>query len=329
MPAKLNPDASGSRKMLELYSLLIFSGKRYTLTNLAERLQCSKATILRLMDDIEQSEIIETGKDGKERWFALKKIQKTQQIYFSHENIQHLALCRDFLFYILPADIRQELDRTVQHTATLITDEKVREYSLASIASSYGKGVIDYTPFQSKITTVMQAIPKKRICNISYYSFKRKEIREFEVAPMRLLAYHESLYVECWRIKTQNEQQIKQPMTLAVHRIQSINPTRRVHTFTDLPRTEDGQFGMMRSSPIRLKIRFAEAVVQYVSERQWSHDQEIVSLPTGEIELSFTSGNEDEAIAWILSFGPNASVLEPSQFREKFINKLRKILEIY
>ena len=62
MPARLNPDASSSLKMLQLYSLLLFSGRKHTLSSLAERLQCSKTTIERLISEIEVFEKVEYGK---------------------------------------------------------------------------------------------------------------------------------------------------------------------------------------------------------------------------------------------------------------------------
>lgn len=53
MPPKRNSDATAGEKLLALYSLLLFSEREFSLTELAERLRCSKQTVLRLLDQLE------------------------------------------------------------------------------------------------------------------------------------------------------------------------------------------------------------------------------------------------------------------------------------
>lgn len=329
MQPKLNPDASSSSKMLHLYSLLIFSGRKHTLSNLAERLQCSKATILRLITDIELAEVLETGKDGKERWFRINKTNSSFKNVFTHENIQQLVLCRDILFGLLPEDMRNELEKTVEIAADLLIDKTVREYSLVPIAVSRVKGAIDYTPFQQIITKIMQAIPNKRICTVVYQSVKSEVEREFVVAPMRLVAYRESLYVECWRIKCQEGEEVFQPMTLAVQRIKSFQPSRKKHEFQEYPDNKTASFGFVSQSPLRLRVRFDRSVAQYVSERQWSNDQVLSDCSDGSVDLLFTTSNKEECFSWILSFGQLAEILEPPDLRFEFEEKISLLLNVY
>jgi len=329
VPTKLNPDATSSRKMLQLYVLLSFSGRKHTLTSLAERLQCSKATIIRLIADIELSESIETGKDGRERWYRLNKIKKNIVHNFAHEDIQGLVFCRDVIRGLLPDGILDQLTKSIDSAAKSINDVSVREYSLTQIAHSRMKGVIDYTPFQSIISIIMQAIPKKRLCAVNYLSANSQKVRDFIVAPMRMMAYHESLYIECWRIKEQDSQEVLQPMTLAVQRIKMLSPLRKKHKFTECPANNSNGFGFIDKKPIRLKVRFSASVVPYVSERQWSSDQEIVINSDGSAYLWFTTKNIEECFSWLLSFGELVEILEPMSCRIEFIQKITILLDTY
>ena len=111
MPARLNPDASSSRKMLELYSLLLFSGRKYTLTVLAARLQCSKTTIERLISEIEAFDQVELGRDGKERWFQINRLCKNKKIQVMLEHVQQINLCKDFATIVLPAELKLEVEK--------------------------------------------------------------------------------------------------------------------------------------------------------------------------------------------------------------------------
>lgn len=55
MPPKLDPYRSPSQKMLSLYSLLMFTGRPYSLAQLSRELHCSKQTVIRMTDQISRS----------------------------------------------------------------------------------------------------------------------------------------------------------------------------------------------------------------------------------------------------------------------------------
>lgn len=329
MPARLNPDASSSQKMLELYSLLLFSGRRHTLTALSERMQCSKTTIERLVSEIEIFEEVQLGKEGRERWFQVNRLRKNKKIQIMHEQVQHLSLCKDFSSCILPECIMEEVKNTITHAANFISDGDIKKLSLQPLARSSAKGVIDYTPFQRFITTIMQAIPKKIICEVVYQGLKSKKPRKFIIAPMRFLSYHNSLYIECWKYKNDCVDEVLQPMTLAIQRIMSLNPTKKRHDIIDLPENANGNFGLIKSESLTIVVHFDEEVARYVSEREWSSNQSITIFPSGDIELTYTANGIEEAISWILSFGDKAEVLEPLKLRDVIIGIMQSSLKKY
>ena len=49
MPEKKDPYSSPAMKVLRLYILLLFSGRKYSLAELARKFDCSKQTILRMI----------------------------------------------------------------------------------------------------------------------------------------------------------------------------------------------------------------------------------------------------------------------------------------
>ncbi len=52
MPAKRDPYKSYGEKLIGLFVRLLFSGESHSLTELAKMLECSKQTVLRLIDNI-------------------------------------------------------------------------------------------------------------------------------------------------------------------------------------------------------------------------------------------------------------------------------------
>ena len=75
MPAKRDPYKSYGEKLIGLFVRLLFSGESHSLTELAKMLECSKQTVLRLIDNIRKSYgiDIEEIKKGNKNFYRIKK----------------------------------------------------------------------------------------------------------------------------------------------------------------------------------------------------------------------------------------------------------------
>ena len=67
MPKKRDYDRTYGQKLITLYTRLMFSGQRHSLTQLAMLLDCSKQTVLRLVDEINTGPglVIQEAKEGR------------------------------------------------------------------------------------------------------------------------------------------------------------------------------------------------------------------------------------------------------------------------
>jgi len=68
-------------------------------------------------------------------------------------------------------------------------------------------------------------------------------------------------------------------------------------------------------SPTEVVIRFDESVARWVSGAHWHASQRIEHEPEGTILFHVTVSGYEEMIYWVLSFGPQAEVLEPAALR--------------
>ncbi len=100
----MNLDANASQKAARLYSKLLFSGRKLFLTDLAKEFECSKPTIMRLIEAIEGSGAgqVERGMQGGRRWYQLPYPLTTPRIGLTGEDVEKLALCRDLMERLLP-----------------------------------------------------------------------------------------------------------------------------------------------------------------------------------------------------------------------------------
>lgn len=142
------------------------------------------------------------------------------------EAIQHLLLCRDIVWHLLPPAFRQEIEQAISKTTVLLPDFGHRTEALASLARNYSKGVIDYSKCQEILKSLLDAIQKHRICEVKYRASSNK-ISEMALAPFRLIAYRDGLYVKGRLEKALASAEGYFDPTLAVHRIVSLNATLR------------------------------------------------------------------------------------------------------
>ncbi|MDL2210296.1 hypothetical protein LJC26_05785 [Desulfovibrio sp. OttesenSCG-928-O18] len=214
MAKKLNADATSAHKTLMLYTLLLFSGRRHSLTDLAKSLECSKPTVLRLIRTIELAGVatVDTGIEDRNRWFQLASAlpSGTPRIKLDAAEMEKLALCRDILEQLLPDSMERILNDAVTKISLLLDKVEERGKVTAPKAIRMTRGYIDYTPFQPFIDCLLQAIGNYTVCAIAYKA-PLKEQRVFEVVPVRLMVDGDVLNVEGWRVTDKGMPKIRYP----------------------------------------------------------------------------------------------------------------------
>ena len=310
MPKKMDPDSSAMQKGLKLFVLLL-SGRRWSLRELADELSCSKQTVLRLASQLEAAswgQMME-HREGNRKYFSLIRPRRQAAIAFDPQKIAQLMLCYDFISQILPEGLRRETSEAILLAENYLPEGESRP---VSIGKALSKGRIDYSPFETRLRRLVQAIQEKKACELTY----RKNINEagqcFLYAPKVLVNYHESIYIGGWRVEKQRPLKVLYEATLALQRIEEVIPTSI--TTINVPAAEgfeDGHFGVMFHEPFICRVKFLPDLATYVSERVWSSDQQVKHHRDGSLTLSMTSRNIPETIAWLLSFGSAARVMSP------------------
>ena len=71
MPRKMDPDTTPGVKLLRLFRKLMLDGRKHFQTDLAEELQCSPQTVIRLVAEIESvvGASLESGLENRRRWY--------------------------------------------------------------------------------------------------------------------------------------------------------------------------------------------------------------------------------------------------------------------
>ena len=327
MGKKWNNDFGPGEKLLRLFSLLLFSHERYSLTALTEILDCSKQTVLRLVDQLEATgwAKVRRENEGRRAFFWIERPGGLPKVSLNAEGLQELMLCRAFLEHLLPRSLDSGADTTLrQASAYLPEGDTLSIAATGSIGGAVSKGRIDYSAFRELLTPLLRAIAEKIVCEITYKSPHAEEPRVFDFAPMRLLAHGESLYIVGWEVNPKGTPlpRHEDSTTLLAHRIRDAHLTRRV--WNELPKLKDsGNFGIMHGEPfsVSVKITTPEAVT-YVAERIWSKDQKLDFQTDGSLHVTMTAQSAPEVLSWVLSLGSAAEVLTPQWLRDEIIGEV-------
>ncbi len=337
MPRKIDPDSNPTRKALGLYGLLLFSGSSFSLTYLSSKFKCSKQTISRWLEQIELSgetkleSIIEDG----EKWYKIRTPPKRPNVSLTSDDLQRLVLCRDMLCNLLPQSYKDEINKTLSHATVLLYDQDQKSSALQTISQCAVKGGIDYTPFQDLLSRLAVSINNRAVCQIKYQAPRHTNPKTYHFAPIRLIAFRETLYVRGLEVQPKGSVDVIRVMTFPLHRFHDVQPTRRI-----LPKNaENGYktelddtntFGIINNSHFEVEVRFTTpTAAKYVGERTWSPDQVITPNEDGTCILRFTAQSEIEVVKWVLGFGADAELIAPENLRQKVIDEHAKALERY
>lgn len=200
---------------------------------------------------------------------------------------------------------------------------------LASSLHATTVGASDYTKRGELIDLLMVAIEDHLVSLIVYQSDRATEPVEQEVYPQGFVYHRGSLYLIAW---SSRRGEIR---TYKMDRIEDVHSTKlpaAVPEKFDLAEWLEHSFGVFRSNSTELltiRIHFAREVARYVKESRWHGSQELSVQKDGSLIAEFRLTDTQEIKRWIMSFGPNAKVLEPRELVEEIQRDLEHMLTKY
>lgn len=334
---KKDPHGNPTRRALGIYVLLLLSGKKHSLSELASEFDCSKQTIIHTMENIKLARgiQIEKIKDGGQRWYKVKTPPKRPNVSVTSDELQRLVMCRDMLCNLLPKSYKDDITKTLLHTTTLLDDQNQRSSAIQIISQSLVKGGIDYTPFQEHLDNLIKAIKKRKVCKIEYKAPHHANPKTYYFVPIRMIAFRETLYFRGFEVRSIGPTDVIRIMTFPLHRFRDVQLTPR-----DMPEEtanaykdeleDTGAFGIINKAPFGVEVRFTTPTAsEYARERTWGSDQEVTPAEDGTCTIRFTAQSEVEVVKWVLGFGADAELIAPENLRQKVIDEHRAALGRY
>ncbi len=335
MPATTNSDRDHGKKVISLFFKLFFSPYEYSLTALARELDCSKQTIGRIVDKINSSmegiKIEDFTKDRK-RFFKISKEDSAgKSINLSQSEYGLLQMCCAFTKHLIG---EEAFSQTVTALGKAQSLTKERATVSPEHFGTFIPGTINYSGHQKILKDLIVAMEQHKICKITYKSIWDQKSKVFYIKPFKLFSKEDTIYLHARMAKAPGKV-YKEPEydpLLAIHRIENLEITNmsfKAPNNFDFEKVYNQTFGVMKEDAFQLKIEFSGYAAKHVRERIWSHDQIIEDKNDDKIELTFTASSVPETIAWLLSFGSEAKVLEPDLLVEDMMEQIKNMANCY
>lgn len=334
MGEKIDIYRSYGEKLISLFARLLFSGESYSLTELARMLNCSKQTVLRLMEDIRKAYgvDIEESFTANRKFYRVKRPGATKSLYpLTELELSVLQMCRDFTSHLLGRKFFDEATRAIGKSQALLPKETSHKTDHFGV---FRPGTIDYTPYHDVICNLIEAMELRKVCHITYRAISTQRPKNFHIKPLKIFSHRDTLYLHAIKAKEPGKGYHTPDFDplLAIHRMKKVEITERIFEYPadfDFEKVFNRQFGVMKDDAFHAEAEFSGWAAQYVAERVWSQDQKITKRGKNRILLSFTASSEPELVSWVLSFGKEARLCSPTYLVRDMEKSIKSIAQMY
>jgi len=334
MPPKKESYRSYGERIIGLFVRLLFTREEYSLTRLTELLQCSKQTVLRLLDDLQRSYQVELEERrlGNRKFVKLRRPEgRPLPRTLSEMEFNLLLMCRDFTAHLLGEELFQEATRALEKSQALLAGDGTRSERHFAV---FRPGTIDYTPHQTIIKTLIQAMEERWILKLEYKALEEPRAKILYVKPLKVFSHRGTMYIHA-RLARKPGQRGPAPdyePLLAVHRIQAAALTDRRYEFPKDYNFEvafNRHFGLIKKEVFEVEAEFYGSAATFAAERTWSPDQRLRWLNPDTLRIVFSASSEWEILAWILSFREGARLIRPAFLVKRLQQILGKMATFY
>jgi len=184
----------------------------------------------------------------------------------------------------------------------------------------------EYGKFREILNQVSTAALECRRVEMVYHSLHRKEKTLRKVDPYKVWFYDGTIYL-IGHCHLRDEVRM-----FVLDRINLLNLTDEKFLIPkdfNLDEFMKHSFKVMHDEVYTVKVRISPGWARWVGEKIWHESQKAKKNGDGSLELTFRVSGLDEIKRWVLSFGPEAIVLEPIRLKETIRTELSKTLGLY
>jgi len=308
----------------------ILQGSRRPVSHkqLQERLECSRATVTRTIEDLRDylNAPIEYSRKANGYFYnpSAGEMFELPGLWFNASELQALLGMQQLLATAQPGLLEQTLEPLRKRLDEILGhqhaggDELVSRIRILSMAAR---------PVGEQFQVVASGLAGRRRLQIRYYNRAADDDSQREVSPQRLTHYRDNWYLDAWchlrkGLRTFALDAIKEVAVLE-NKAREIGEAKLDDHFASA-------YGIFSGKAVETAVlRFTPERARWVAGEEWHPQQQGRFCEDGSYELAVPYGDPRELIMDILKYGADVEVLEPKALRQQVSQCLQAAAERY
>lgn len=297
--------------------------------DLAEQERCHVRTIWRDLAALQDAGFpLYSEKDGqKSRWGFIEGYKFHLPVPFTVTELMSLYFYRDILRIFKDTVFYESLDELFRKVRSTLPQESLSYLRRIEQTFHIGfKPFKDYSQFKEIIARINDAVVNMRVIEMRYYSMSSKRETTRKVDPYKVWFFNGTLYLIGW---CHVHDEIRM-FVLDRIRLLHVTDERFIPPDDfDLDTYLQDSFGVIRTDPERVVIRFESSLERFLKENIWHPSQEFAGDTDGSVLMTMEVGGLSEVMSWVLGFGRQAEILEPEHLRKAMAEEAQAVAERY
>lgn len=295
---------------------LIEARRGLTIDELVLETGVARRTVYRDLEAIEVAgyPLVSEWQGNRKVYSFITGFKDVPPIRFSLPELMTLSLFRSQLDFLQGTPFYNDMEAIARKVHSALPPRYAAHLErMAGVAMPILSGRRDYAKNADALEKLREALLFQYRVFLAYAARGRKTVEQYDVDPYTLILHKGGLYLIGY---AHNRSSLR---TFALERIMRTEISTKRFTIPDDFRVDDylkHSFGIVQEKALPVRIRFSATAAESIREKIWHPSQVITDEPDGGILLSFYAGGSMEIIAWVLSWGIHAELLQPPELRE-------------
>jgi len=315
-------------RIFELNRILQAARQPVSRRRLEAELECSRATVKRIIDDmrlyLNAPIVYDRDLNGYRYDQSEGAMYELPGLWFNASELHALLTVQQLLADVQPGLLEPVLRPLQQRIDSLLEAQRAGSEGLQGRIRVLQVAARDSgDAFQ----IVAGALAQRRRLRIRYYSRWREGRDERNVSPQRLVHYRDNWYLDGWCHLRAGLR------TFSIDAMEQARELEQPALDVDAAELDDhfaSSYGIFSGTPRHEAVLlFNAARARYVAKECWHRDQRSSALADGRFELRVPYSNPAELIMDILKYGPDVEVVAPPELRRAVAERLAQAAGLY
>lgn len=313
-----------------LHRLLKDARRPVPTQTLMEKLECSRATLFRLIADLRDRRGAPIVYDRERNGHYYERTPDSGQQYelpglwFTSAELYALLVIQHLLAQIEPGLLGRHLVPLRERIEGILAGEGLQAADIGErvrILNMAARIPGEHFP------TVAAALLQRRQLHLKYHAREKDRTTERRVSPQRLVHYRDNWYLDAWCHHR------KALRSFAVDRIRQCTPIDKPAmeiAADELDEHYASAYGIFAGKANRIAVlRFSAQAARWVADERWHPRQRGHYIVGGGYELRVPYRDARELVMDVLRYGAEVEVVGPEALREEVAGRLREAAKKY